>query len=237
MLLGGESSERVEDVGVVRGTLLDRPVLHGESHRVGDAGVDRLALFDGRLECLVDALGQPVLHDRVAEDVRAEDLARGGLAEVPRLAVGLVAVDGGDGAGAGTGHGRVLLPGRGGIGNDNRRRLTGRRAHRGSTANVPVAARRRVQRRAVEQTAKGSLSGGESQFKHPRAAFVRRHGGQRDAVARGPGLDGAGARATARRATSIAASNAGSPAGRAITPSIGRAAACTARSGSTPTRL
>jgi hypothetical protein len=36
VLLGGEPGEGVEDVGVVGGALLDRPVLHGRCDDVGD---------------------------------------------------------------------------------------------------------------------------------------------------------------------------------------------------------
>ena len=87
VLLGGDAGERVEDVGVVGGALLDRPVLHCQGHRVGDARIKRLALLDGGLQRLVDTLRQPVLHRRVTEHVGAEDLTGGRLAEVPRLPV------------------------------------------------------------------------------------------------------------------------------------------------------
>ena len=113
VLLGGQAGEGIEDVGVVGGALLDGPVLHGQRHGVGDRGVDWLALLDRGLQRLVDALRQPILHDGVAEHVRTEELARGSFAEVPTLAGGTIAVDGGDSTGAGGGHGESFFDGEG----------------------------------------------------------------------------------------------------------------------------
>ena len=153
VLLGGDPGERVEDVGVVRGPLLDGPVLHGQRHRVGDVRVERLALLDRGLQRLVDALRQAVLHDRVTEHVGAEDLAGGRLAEVPRLTVRLVVVDGGDGAGAGGGHDEILLAS--GVKTTGWTTLASGRedthtVRRNRTASVSdrgsLAARRRIQR-------------------------------------------------------------------------------------------
>ena len=109
VLLGGQPGERIEDVGVVGGPLLDRPILHRQRHGIGDRRIERLALLDRRLKRLVDALREPVLHHRIAEDVGSEDLVGGRLAEVPGLAIRLVVVDGGDRAGTGRGHEWILL--------------------------------------------------------------------------------------------------------------------------------
>jgi hypothetical protein len=61
------------------------------------------------LQRLVDAFRQAILHHRIAEDVGPENLARGRLAEIPGVAVRLVVVDGGNSAGTGGSHGKVLL--------------------------------------------------------------------------------------------------------------------------------
>ena len=75
-----------------------------------DPGIaDAVALLDRRLQRLVDALRQAVLHHRIAEDVRAEEFARGRLAEIPGLTVRLVRIDGCDCTGTHAGHGDVLL--------------------------------------------------------------------------------------------------------------------------------
>ena len=109
MLLCGEPRERIENVCVVRGTLLNGPVLHRHRHGVCNAGVDLLALLDRCLQCLVDALGQTVFHDGVAENIGAKNLARGSLAEVPSLSVRLVVVNRRNRTGTGTCHGKFFL--------------------------------------------------------------------------------------------------------------------------------
>ena len=43
VLLGGQAGHRLEQVGVVRGPVLDGPVLHGAGDRVGDGRVERHA--------------------------------------------------------------------------------------------------------------------------------------------------------------------------------------------------
>ena len=43
VLLGRQAGQRVEDVGVVGGALLDGPVLHGRGDGVGHRGVELLA--------------------------------------------------------------------------------------------------------------------------------------------------------------------------------------------------
>ena len=90
MLFGRQAGQGIEDVGVVRGALLDGPVLHGRGHGVGDRAVELLALFDRPLERLEDQLRQPLLHLGQAEDVRAIEFAGGRLGEVQRGRNGLV---------------------------------------------------------------------------------------------------------------------------------------------------
>jgi hypothetical protein len=57
VLLGGQARHRVEDVGVVGGALLQRPVLHGGCNRVRDRGVELRALVDRRHDGLVYGFG------------------------------------------------------------------------------------------------------------------------------------------------------------------------------------
>ena len=47
VLLGGEAGQRLEPVGVVRGAVLDRPVLHRGGDDVGHGRVERLPSVDG----------------------------------------------------------------------------------------------------------------------------------------------------------------------------------------------
>ena len=68
VLLGRDTREGLEPVRVMRGTLLERPLLHSVGHLVGDVEVERLALLDNARELLVRGLGQPITHDGVAED-------------------------------------------------------------------------------------------------------------------------------------------------------------------------
>ena len=79
VLLGRQAGERVEDVGVVGGALLDGPVLHGRRNDVGDGGVERFGVVEGVQERLVDRLRQSRLHHRPTEHVLPELLARGRL--------------------------------------------------------------------------------------------------------------------------------------------------------------
>ena len=58
MLLGGEAGERLEDVGVVGRAALQRPFLHRLGDRVGERGVERLAVLERRLELLEASLGR-----------------------------------------------------------------------------------------------------------------------------------------------------------------------------------
>ena len=62
MLLGGDARQRLEPVREVRGTVLERPVLHRVGHLVGDVDVERLALLDDLHEFLVRRLRQTLLH-------------------------------------------------------------------------------------------------------------------------------------------------------------------------------
>ena len=96
VLLGGQPGHGIEDVGVVRRTLLQRPVLHRDGDRVGDRGVQLGALLDRGDDRLVDRLRQPRLHLGLGENVGSEDLARflTGVEADSRRLVGLDVDDG-----------------------------------------------------------------------------------------------------------------------------------------------
>ena len=74
VLLGGHAGQGLEPVGVVGGTLLNSPVLHGVGYYVGNGGIDGAPLFDGLGQSLVDLAGQPGAHDVVVEDHAAKEL-------------------------------------------------------------------------------------------------------------------------------------------------------------------
>ena len=90
VLFGGQTGQGVEDVGVVRGALLDGPGLDGRGHGVGERTVELLALFDRPLERLEDQLRQPLLHLGQAEHVGTIEFAGRRFGEVQRGRNGLV---------------------------------------------------------------------------------------------------------------------------------------------------
>ena len=61
VLLGGDAGQRLEPVRVVRGALLDRPVLERRRHRVGHGRVERLAVRDRPPQRVIHRLRQPLL--------------------------------------------------------------------------------------------------------------------------------------------------------------------------------
>ena len=67
VLLGRDARQRLEPVGVVRGALLERPLLHGMGDLVGDVDIERRALLDDLHELLVGRLGETLLHVLVGE--------------------------------------------------------------------------------------------------------------------------------------------------------------------------
>ena len=77
MLLRGGAGQRLEHVGVVGGAVLQRPVLHRLGDGVGEAGVERLAAGQGRLQLLEDVLRQPFALHGDGEDVGAEGVVLG----------------------------------------------------------------------------------------------------------------------------------------------------------------
>ena len=91
MLLGRDAGERLEPVRVVRGALLERPLLHGVGDLVGDVEVEGLALLDDLRELLVRRLGETFLHDLVGEQQAAVLLGDLVLAHVRLFPLGCVA--------------------------------------------------------------------------------------------------------------------------------------------------
>ena len=77
VLLRGRAGQRLEDVGVVGRAVLQRPLHHRLGDRVGQAGVERLAARQRRLELLEDVLGQALALHGGGEDVGAEDVVLG----------------------------------------------------------------------------------------------------------------------------------------------------------------
>ena len=75
VLLGGRSGERLEPVTIVRGAVLERPLLHGEGHGVGDRRIQRQPPAHRPLELLEDVRRQPLEHHVAAEGERAELLS------------------------------------------------------------------------------------------------------------------------------------------------------------------
>ncbi len=75
VLLGGDAGQRLEPVRVVRGAVLDGPVLERAGDDVGDRGLDRLALGHRAPQRAVHVLGQTGALRLVVERQRAEFLA------------------------------------------------------------------------------------------------------------------------------------------------------------------
>ena len=96
VLLGGQSGQGVEDVGVVRRALLDGPGLDGRGHGVGDRTVELLALFDRPLQRLEYQLRQPLLHLGQAKHVGTVEFAGRRFGEIQRGRNGLVIGNGFD---------------------------------------------------------------------------------------------------------------------------------------------
>ena len=82
VLLGGQTGERIEDVGVVRGAFFDRPVLHRRRHDVGNLGIKFLAGVDRLHQRFVDRFRQTIFHHTLAEYVGCEKLLSGSLGEI-----------------------------------------------------------------------------------------------------------------------------------------------------------
>ena len=72
VLLGRDAGKRLEPVGVMRGAVRDRPVLHRGGHRVGDAEVELRPLVNGLFQRLVYLGGQIGFHHPVVKHQTSE---------------------------------------------------------------------------------------------------------------------------------------------------------------------
>jgi hypothetical protein len=111
VLLSGQTGERLEYVAVMRGALLQRPLLHRQRDGIGERRVERLALGERLLQAAEDVFGEPLALDRGAEDIDSEDLvvrgsqvegAKGGAVGGPLGGADVLLADG---------HGESFLPG------------------------------------------------------------------------------------------------------------------------------
>jgi hypothetical protein len=66
------SRHRLEPMGKVGRTFFDSPIFHGICDHIGDVAFQVRALRHRFLECLIDFLRQPFLHNCVVEDHAAE---------------------------------------------------------------------------------------------------------------------------------------------------------------------
>ena len=119
VLLRRAARERLEPVRVVRGPLLERPLLHGTRHRVGHGRVELGAVADGGEKRFVLRARHPGLHLVEAEEVLAEDLLQIRAVTLLRRRRRIV-LGGGEGIEAGddSAHGRGWLPWDGGSGTE-----------------------------------------------------------------------------------------------------------------------
>ena len=76
VLLGGDAGQRLEPVRVVRGAVLDRPVLQRAGDDVGHRVIDRFAVRNGAAQRAEHFLRQPGALDFLVEGQRAEVLGR-----------------------------------------------------------------------------------------------------------------------------------------------------------------
>ena len=74
MLLRCDAGQRLEPVGIMGGTVLHRPVLHGLRHHVGRRQGQLPALVHDLPDLLVDAFGKPFLHLAESEHLAGKQL-------------------------------------------------------------------------------------------------------------------------------------------------------------------
>ncbi len=72
-----QAGERIKDMGVVRGPVLDRPVAHGLGHRARDRHIEPLAEIDRAPNREINLFRQALPHHDVAEDTASERLLGG----------------------------------------------------------------------------------------------------------------------------------------------------------------
>ena len=74
VLFGSEACHGMEPVGVVRGTVLNGPILHGVGNNVGDFRIQTFAVAYGLGQLLEHVLGQALAHGRDAKHITAKDV-------------------------------------------------------------------------------------------------------------------------------------------------------------------
>ena len=73
MLFGSNAGEWLEPMRIVRGTLFNRPFLHGVGNNVRNFEVERLSALNSLHELLVRCGRQTLLHGVLIEDHRSVD--------------------------------------------------------------------------------------------------------------------------------------------------------------------
>ena len=75
VLFSSRTGHRLEPVGVMCGTVLDRPILNGICNHICIGGIQRSPHFAGLGHCLINRLRESCLHDFVIEDVACKVLS------------------------------------------------------------------------------------------------------------------------------------------------------------------
>ena len=96
MLLGGLSVERIKDVRIVGGAMLNGPVLHDCCHCVGDTRIKGFPVADGLLQRLVHITGKAFAHHPVVEDVAGIHIHGAGFVKIKIRGFRLVGRNGPD---------------------------------------------------------------------------------------------------------------------------------------------
>ena len=96
MLLGGLSVERIKDVRIVGGAMLDGPVLHDCCHCVGDTRIKGFPVADGLLQRLVHITRKAFAHHPVVEDVAGIHIHGAGFVKIKIRGFRLVGRNGPD---------------------------------------------------------------------------------------------------------------------------------------------
>ena len=74
VLFGGNAGHGLEPVGIVGGTLFQRPVLHGFGNGVGSFQLQLCAGIDAGAPGVIDLGGEALAHGGLVEDITAENL-------------------------------------------------------------------------------------------------------------------------------------------------------------------
>ena len=74
VFLRGHAGEGLKPVGIMGGSPLDGPILHGVGHNVGDAGIQLRSVLDCLLQFLINTLWKAVPHHGIVKYVPAEHI-------------------------------------------------------------------------------------------------------------------------------------------------------------------